>query len=190
ERARGGREPGEGQLLAPPDHSPAAKGVHPHLDPTTDDPADLDDARGSPFGISRWGPRGDAHRVLEADRAERRAAGEPGPVAQPGRRRVEVDAGERDERALPVEVPDPFPGLRRGQVGLDPDQELAHASVGRSPRRKAACPMCWVSSLTTLTSRTPRVTGGSQEVSTTQSRSVPDVRPPTHETVWAWTSST
>ena len=41
----------------------------------------------------------------------------------------------------------------------------------RSPRRYAAWPTCWLTSFTTLTRRTPRVTGGSQWVSTTRSRS-------------------
>ena len=39
------------------------------------------------------------------------------------------------------------------------------------PRRYAAWPTCWASSSTMLTSRTPRVTGGSQLRSMTSSRS-------------------
>lgn len=43
--------------------------------------------------------------------------------------------------------------------------------VRSTPRTKAACPTCWRSSSTTLSSRTASVTGGSHDSSTTLDRS-------------------
>ena len=60
---------------------------------------------------------------------------------------------------------------RRRRAG-SPRRSCATASLGvTSPRRYAAWPACCRSSLTTLTSRTPSVTGGSQRSSTIRSRS-------------------
>ena len=47
----------------------------------------------------------------------------------------------------------------------------ARLAAEQTLRTYAAWPTCWVSSLTTLTSRAPRVTGGSQRSSTIRSRS-------------------
>jgi hypothetical protein len=56
------------------------------------------------------------------------------------------------------------------------------------PRTKAAWPACCMPSLMTLTSRTPSVTGGSQDSSTTRGRSA-SVRPRTYRVVISWTAS-
>ena len=58
--------------------------------------------------------------------------------------------------------------VQRCRNGLRPS--CPHSDV-TSPRTYAAWPACWRSSLTTLTSRTPSVTGGSHRSSTTRSRS-------------------
>ena len=64
-------------------------------------------------------------------------------------------------RALPDQPRGARGRLRRRRAGQAPSR----------PRTYAAWPRCWASSLTTLTSRTPRVTGGSHRSSTTRSRS-------------------
>ena len=65
----------------------------------------------------------------------------------------------------------PDRSIRSPKCGLVPNPDLRTAQAPSSPRTYAAWPRCWLSSLTTLTSRTPRVTGGSQRSSTTRSRS-------------------
>lgn len=79
-----------------------------------------------------------------------------------------------------------------GAAGSGPRRHRSPRCSGyrrsREPRTKAAWPACCRSSAMTLTSRTPRVTGGDQDSSTTLSSAVSS-RPPTNRMVCSWTAS-
>ena len=90
-----------------------------------------------------------------------------------------IDAGTATRKVVDLSKDNVFFGVRAvdGQRPPEPgrlpgaEEQLTPAQAPSSPRRYAAWPACCRSSETTLTSRTPSVTGGSQRVSTTRSRS-------------------
>lgn len=101
---------------------------------------------------------------------------------------------EQPSRALGVRDWRDWKAVTGNIAGADGVCRLAKPSVSsarayvRKPLAYAACPACCRQSAIVLTSRTPRVTGGSQRVSTTRSRS-PSPRSCRNSTVCRWTAS-
>src|SRR4029077_20151119 len=118
---------------------------------------------------------------------------------EPARGEARTHRRARLEPPLDLAVPahrPPAPLRRPRSTARDPIMPrcaaggAGHVRPFRSanPRTKAAWTACSRSSVTTLTSRTPRETGGSQRSSTMRSRSA-GRRPSTYRIVCSWTAS-
>ena len=88
----------------------------------------------------------------------------------------------------PGRSPGPAAGPSATSATCWPRPAEAYSARSRTPRMNTACPACCRPSEITLTSRTPRVTGGSHPSSTTRDRSA-SVTPDTSATVCSCTAS-